>query len=194
MLPGMTERVDYGQLTPHLCGLSPARETTAPQPTTERIRVRPQRFQQRPKLLLAPVLFDERIDPCYPVLEPAGRVIGKRHLFQPLRRQFTRCLGNAMDRVEQLLGEAGAIATRRTSLKEQAGFHIMGTAVMGLYPETSVTNQWGKSHEIDNLVIADASVFVTSSTMNPTATAQALALRMADHLVLGATIDEDAHH
>ena len=94
-------------------------------------------------------------------------------------------LDRTMDQVTTLFSEAGALSTYRTPLKEQAGFHIMGTAVMGRDPQNSVTDEWGCCHELNNLFIADASVFVTSSSMNPTATAQALALRQADRIGLG---------
>ena len=59
----------------------------------------------------------------------------------------------------------------------------MGTARMGEDSRTSVVDRFGRSHEIDNLFIADASTFVTSAAINPTATAQALALRTADHIL-----------
>ena len=93
-------------------------------------------------------------------------------------------LDGTMNHVAALFSDLGAISTFRTPLKEQAGFHIMGTAVMGRDPQNSVTDEWGRCHEVDNLFIADASVFVTASTMNPTATAQALALRQADRIGL----------
>jgi len=70
-----------------------------------------------------------------------------------------------------------------TALKAEAGFHLMGTARMGDDPETSVTDRFGRCHQVQNLFIADASTFVTASCLNPTATAQALALRTADHIL-----------
>jgi choline dehydrogenase-like flavoprotein len=94
-----------------------------------------------------------------------------------------RCLDYGMDRAAELLEEAGAEATFRTPLQAQSGFHIMGTARMGEDPERSVTDAIGRCHDVPNLFVADASVFVTSSSMNPTATAQALALRCADGIL-----------
>ena len=44
---------------------------------------------------------------------------------------------------------------------------------------------FGRVHDSPNLYVIDASVFVTSSSVNPTATAQALALRTADHVAAG---------
>ena len=91
-----------------------------------------------------------------------------------------RILDFGIKRAEELLKEAGAIRTYSNPLLSQAGFHLMGTARMGKDPKSSVVDPQGRCHEIDNLFIADSSVFVTSSVSNPTATAQALALRSAE--------------
>ena len=60
--------------------------------------------------------------------------------------------------------------------------HIMGTARMGDDPGRSVVDGWGRVHEVDNLYVADGSVFVSSGGFNPTLTVMALALRTARHL------------
>jgi choline dehydrogenase-like flavoprotein len=60
--------------------------------------------------------------------------------------------------------------------------HIMGTARMGDDPETSVVDRFGRMHELDNVQIADGSVFTTSGGFNPTLTIMALALRAARHI------------
>ncbi len=60
--------------------------------------------------------------------------------------------------------------------------HVIGTARMGDDPETSVVDRWGRVHSLDNVVIADSSVFVTSSGYGPTLTLVALASRAAHHL------------
>ena len=56
----------------------------------------------------------------------------------------------------------------------------MGTARMGLKSQTSVVNEWGRSHDVKNLFVIDGSVFVTSAAVNPTRTIQAMALYIAD--------------
>jgi choline dehydrogenase-like flavoprotein len=94
-----------------------------------------------------------------------------------------RILDFGLDRAEEVFREAGSKATFRTALRAEAGFHIMGTARMGNDPARSVADPFGRSHEVENLFIADASLFVTSACVNPTATAQALALRQADHIL-----------
>ncbi len=94
-----------------------------------------------------------------------------------------RALDFGLDRATEVLTQAGARATFRTPLRDQAGFHLMGTARMGTDPERSVVDPFGRAHDVANLFVIDASAFVTSAAINPTATAQALALRTADHIV-----------
>ncbi|HUC35826.1 MAG TPA: GMC family oxidoreductase [Acidimicrobiales bacterium] len=57
--------------------------------------------------------------------------------------------------------------------------HVMGTTRMGSDPSTSVVDPYGRLHELDNVVVADSSVFVTSSGYGPTLTLVALAARAA---------------
>ena len=57
--------------------------------------------------------------------------------------------------------------------------HVMGTARMGTDPTTSVVDPYGRLHDVPNVVVADSSVFVTSSGYGPTLTLVALALRAA---------------
>ncbi len=94
-----------------------------------------------------------------------------------------RALDFGLDRAGEVLRAGGAKSLYRTPLRDQAGFHLMGTARMGADPERSVVDPFGRAHDVPNLYIADASVFVTSAAVNPTATAQALALRTADRIV-----------
>ena len=58
--------------------------------------------------------------------------------------------------------------------------HQCGTAVMGTDPARSVVDPACRSHEIDNLWIADSSVFPSSAALNPALTIAANALRVAD--------------
>ncbi len=61
--------------------------------------------------------------------------------------------------------------------------HLMGGCRMGNDPQTSVVNSFCQSHDIPNLYICSASVFVTSGGANPTETVMAIASRTADHLI-----------
>ncbi len=62
------------------------------------------------------------------------------------------------------------------------GGHHIGTARMGSDPVSSVVDVNCRVHEVQNLYIAGAAVFPTSSQANPTLTIVALALRLAAHL------------
>ncbi|MBA3653924.1 MAG: GMC family oxidoreductase [Actinobacteria bacterium] len=59
------------------------------------------------------------------------------------------------------------------------GAHLMGGMRMGNDPKTSVTDGIGRVHGLDNVVVADGSVFPTSGAHNPTLTIMATALRNA---------------
>jgi choline dehydrogenase-like flavoprotein len=60
--------------------------------------------------------------------------------------------------------------------------HPMGGCRMGSDPESSVTDAWGRVHGHPNIVVADASLFPTSSKVNPFLTIMALAERGAERI------------
>jgi choline dehydrogenase-like flavoprotein len=64
-----------------------------------------------------------------------------------------------------------------------ASRHVMGTARMGTDPATSVVSPEQRLWSVDNLLVCDASVFVTASGYNPTLTLAALSHRAASLLV-----------
>lgn len=64
-----------------------------------------------------------------------------------------------------------------------SGWHLMGTTKMGQNASDSVVNKNGQSHDIPNLFVADSSIFVTSSSVNPANTLQSLALYVADSVI-----------
>lgn len=63
-----------------------------------------------------------------------------------------------------------------------ASRHVMGTARMGADPRTSVVSADQRLWDVDNVLVCDSSVFVTSSGYNPTLTLAALAHRAASRL------------
>lgn len=67
-----------------------------------------------------------------------------------------------------------------------ASRHVMGTARMGADPATSVVSPEQRLWEVDNVLVCDSSVFVTSAGYNPTLTLAALAHRAATLLCGGA--------
>ena len=60
--------------------------------------------------------------------------------------------------------------------------YACGTCRMGSNPATSVVDLQGRSHEIDNLYIADASVFPSCPSIGPGLTVIANALRLGEQL------------
>ena len=60
--------------------------------------------------------------------------------------------------------------------------HHIGTTRMSESPATGVVNSDCKVHDVDNLFIGSSSVFPTGGYSNPTLTAIALTIRLADHL------------
>ncbi|KAI9030948.1 hypothetical protein CLU79DRAFT_732153 [Phycomyces nitens] len=62
--------------------------------------------------------------------------------------------------------------------------HQMSTCRMGISPSRSVTKQTGETWEIKNLYVGDASLFPTASGVNPMVTTEAIALHVADSIIL----------
>jgi choline dehydrogenase-like flavoprotein len=70
----------------------------------------------------------------------------------------------------------------------------MGTCRMGNDPQSSVVDKWCRSHDVSNLFIIDASVFVTSGGLNPALTIQANAFRVCDYMIAEAKRDSLERH
>jgi len=93
-----------------------------------------------------------------------------------------KLVDHSIETGRQLLEAAGAkeiIATGRTG---GATGHYLGTCRMGVDPSRSVIDGWGAAHDVKNLFVIDGSTFVTSGTVTPTSTIQAIALRTADYV------------
>ena len=60
--------------------------------------------------------------------------------------------------------------------------HQAGTARFGSDPSTSVADINCKAHEVDNLYLADASIFPSIGAVNPALTVMANAIRVGDHI------------
>lgn len=61
--------------------------------------------------------------------------------------------------------------------------HPMGTMRMGKDPRKSATDRYCRVHGVSNLFVGGAAAFVTGSSVNPTLTLHALALRTAERLI-----------
>lgn len=85
-------------------------------------------------------------------------------------------------RATEVLEAAGAKDVITQKPIPEGGWHLLGTARMGVDPSRSVVNEWGRSHDVKNLFIIDGSIFVTSAGVNPTRTIQSLGLYIADQM------------
>lgn len=89
-----------------------------------------------------------------------------------------KLIGHAVGMMSSILRAAGG--TVEYVVPDTA--HLMGGCRMGSNPETSVANSYGQTHDIPNLFVCDASLFVTSGAGNPTNTVMALASRTAEYI------------
>jgi choline dehydrogenase-like flavoprotein len=92
-----------------------------------------------------------------------------------LAAEFTR------SGVGRLDYEPATVEAEMTRYGAYGGHHI-GTARMGSDPRDSVVDGNCRVHGIDNLFVASAATFPSSSQANPTLTVVALSLRLAAHL------------
>ncbi len=85
-----------------------------------------------------------------------------------------------VSKAKKIMRKAGALFS--FDFKGESIFHSCGTCRMGDSPKISVTNSCGQMWGVDNLYITDASLFPTSSGVNPSLTIAANSLRVA-HLM-----------
>ncbi|MEM1103679.1 MAG: GMC family oxidoreductase [Pseudomonadota bacterium] len=60
--------------------------------------------------------------------------------------------------------------------------HLLGGTIMGASPESSVTDGYGRVHDVENLYIGGSGLFPSSGGVSPTFTLTALAVRAAEHI------------
>lgn len=85
-----------------------------------------------------------------------------------------------MAKGQEIMTAAGATEVWNSA---RAGAHIMGGTIMGDDPAAAVTNGYGQTHDVSNLVVAGPGLFPTSGAVNPTFTIHALSLRTAEFLI-----------
>ncbi|MBX7147974.1 GMC family oxidoreductase [bacterium] len=85
-----------------------------------------------------------------------------------------------MKRAKEIMKAAGSIFS--FGLKGESFFHACGTCKMGTNPTNSVVNKNGLLWGAHNVYVCDASIFPTSSGVNPSLTIAAQALRIADKI------------
>jgi choline dehydrogenase-like flavoprotein len=112
---------------------------------------------------------------------PVARITYRRHPHDQ------RLLDYYMPKLEAIVRGAGAGSSLRRDPATDDGVpdtkHLLGTTRMGADPTRSVTDPWGRLHDVDNVWIADGGLWPTSSAFNPTITQQALALRTAAYMI-----------
>jgi choline dehydrogenase-like flavoprotein len=143
-------------------------------------------FYKRSIGVMGPVqempMFESRVEVDPEVKDhwgiPVARLSGQKHAHDLEIGRFIA------ERCEAWLKEAGAIRTWRNLPGRglSGGQHQAGTCRMGNDPKTSVTNQHGQVHDIDNLFIADGSLHVTNGGFNPVLTIMALGYRVGDYI------------
>src|SRR5216683_548129 len=112
---------------------------------------------------------------------PVAQVTWSYGTYEQVAQQFW------IPRLKKMMTRAGAgvalaVPATDNSGGPPTGNHVMGGMMMGADPATSVTDPYGRVHGLDNVYVADGSVFVTSGAHNPTNTIMAVALRNMRHL------------
>jgi len=99
-------------------------------------------------------------------------------------RQIAHGIKTAKEMIHRLGGTVTTPDLPPEKAISDGGFiiHELGTTRMGDKAGNSVTDSFGKSWDIENLVITDGSVFTSNAHKNPTLTILALAMRSCAHL------------
>jgi choline dehydrogenase-like flavoprotein len=91
--------------------------------------------------------------------------------------------GMLIRKTKQIIAELFPLGLKlHKQLGVEATPHQCGTLRMGTDARTSVVDTTCKAHDLDNLYVADASVFPASAAVNPALTIMANALRVAEHI------------
>lgn len=105
----------------------------------------------------------------------------RRNNLEPHRRLVGR-----LEETLRGIGECRALLPHKAYFSKQlplaAVCHQVGTCRFGPDPATSVLDLHCRAHDLDNLYVVDGSFFPSISSMNPSLTIMANALRVADHL------------
>ncbi|MET0105811.1 MAG: GMC family oxidoreductase [Sedimenticola sp.] len=99
-----------------------------------------------------------------------------------LSKNSKRMMSYGLKKARQVLASAGAKKTSGFGPIRNTGWHLFGTTCMGEDPQASVVDSNGALHGLPGVYVFDASVFVTSSCVNPANTIQALSLYLSDRL------------
>jgi choline dehydrogenase-like flavoprotein len=99
-------------------------------------------------------------------------------------RKNDRSMLAAMEKkIREIYDAAGASEIQYIYSRQGGSSHNMGTCRMGKDRKTSVLNSYCQTHDVSNLFVIDGSCFVTASSVNPSLTIQAIALRASEYIV-----------
>jgi choline dehydrogenase-like flavoprotein len=109
---------------------------------------------------------------------PVARLSGTTHAATVDAAEFMRQRG------EEWLRASGCdqVWSAQPGLILSGRQHQAGTCRMGSDAKTSVTDEWGRLHQHDNLFVVDGSLHVTNGGFNPVLTIMALAFRSAAYI------------
>ncbi|OHB73468.1 MAG: hypothetical protein A2W17_06015 [Planctomycetes bacterium RBG_16_41_13] len=85
--------------------------------------------------------------------------------------------------LKEILQASGSTEILEIEYRPGSSAHYLGTCRMGSNSQNSVVNEWGRTHDVPNLFIADGSIFVTAAAVNPALTISALATRIAAGII-----------
>ncbi|PKO59155.1 MAG: GMC family oxidoreductase [Betaproteobacteria bacterium HGW-Betaproteobacteria-13] len=115
-------------------------------------------------------------------LVPGGsaEIMPKMRVHHRFDDNALRLHAHAMKEGVDIMNSAGARSSWHGPI---AGMHLLGGTRMGIEPGTSVTDAYGRCHDLANLFIAGPGLFPSGGAVNPTFTASALAHRSALHIL-----------
>ncbi|GLX77741.1 gluconate dehydrogenase [Thalassotalea insulae] len=102
------------------------------------------------------------------------------HIHYEWHQNDRNAFAHATDKLNELMYAAGSTRTYTSELFES---HPMGTMRMGWNPRKSATDRFGRVHGVKNIYISGGCLFPTGSSVNPTLTMHALALRSSKKII-----------
>ncbi len=99
-----------------------------------------------------------------------------------LSENTKKMLSHGVNQCKKLFKTAGAERVLAFGPVRNTGWHLVGTAKMGISKKNSVVNKFGQCHDVKNLFIIDSSIFPSSSGVNIASTVQAVSLMISDHI------------
>ncbi len=87
-----------------------------------------------------------------------------------------------IESVDQIDAVVDSIRNEAFAIR-MVSYHPQGTLRMGVDAKNAVVNQWGETHDVQRLFVADASLFPTSILVNPQESVYAMSTYIADYIL-----------